>query len=92
MVQHELLTLHEHPATTTTPVIHAPVVGFKHLHQQLDDAFRRIELSALFAFRVRKLSEEVFIHSAEQVLSFISFLIEANRADQINQLAQTLFV
>ena len=92
MVEHELFALHEHPAAAAAAVIHAPVVGFEHFHQQFDNAGGRLELAALLAFGIGKLAEEVFIHPAEQVLGFVRILLEANRADQVDQLAQALFV
>jgi hypothetical protein len=64
----ELLALHEHTRRAAAGVVDAPAVGLEHLHQQLDDTARGVELAALFAFRAGELTEKVFVDSSQDVV------------------------
>ena len=53
---------------------------------------RRVELAAPLAFGRGELSEEVLVDPAEDVARLVLGIAEADRADQVDQLAQALFV
>jgi hypothetical protein len=61
MGEHGLLALYEHPATAAAAVLDAPVVRFKHFHQQFYNAIRRPKLAAFFPSGIGKLAAKVFI-------------------------------
>jgi len=63
----ELLGLYKHAGGAAARVVDPPSVGSEHLHQELDDAARRVELTALLSLGARELSEEVLVHPAEDV-------------------------
>ena len=88
----EFFRLHEHAARAAAGVEHAALVGREHLDQELDDRARRIELAALLALGRGELGEEILIHPAEQVARLVLGIAEADRADQVDQLAQPLLV
>ena len=54
--------------------------------------YGRPKLAAFLPFGIGKLAEEVFIDAAEQVLGLVRILPKTDGADQVNQLAQALFV
>lgn len=59
----------EEPTRPHRRVIHAAIVGLEHFNNQRNDAFRRVILAALFAFRQCKLTKEVFVNVAENIFA-----------------------
>jgi hypothetical protein len=74
MQLNELFALHKETARTHGRVVHPALEGLQHLHDQRDDALGRVVLAAFLAFGQRELTEEVFVHVAEDV-----FALEAQR-------------
>ena len=76
-------------------VIHPPLKGLQHFHNQGDDAFRRVVLATLFAFRQGELAEEVFIYVAKNILAvqfqlfaLVFGVAEAGVRETVNQADQ----
>jgi hypothetical protein len=88
----ELFGLDKHAAGATAGVVDTALVGSQHLDQQTDDAGRGVELAALLAFGAGELGEKIFVDAAEDVLAAPGLVAQANVADQIDELAETLLV
>src|SRR5438876_5595696 len=88
----ELLRLHEHSGGTAAGIVHPPFVRLDHLDKQPDDATRGVELAALLALGACKLREEVLIDTAEGVLGAALLVADTNVANEIDELAEPLFV
>src|SRR5579863_4669829 len=84
--------LHKHAAGATARVKDAAFVGFNHFDEELDDRLRRVKLAALLAFAGRELSEEVFVHAAENVLRSAFLISEADGADEVDEFAETVLI
>ena len=84
--------LHEHAGRAAARVVHPPPVGLQHLHQQLDDAARGVELTALLALGARELRQEILVDPAEHVLGAGVFVAHLDVADQVDELAEALLV
>ena len=71
MTLHELHRLHEHTAGTAARIINCALERLYHFGNQIDNAFRSIELSLAFAFLQSKIGKEVFIHPTHYILLFV---------------------
>ena len=91
---HELGGLHEHAAGAAGGVVDAAVVGLEHLDQRLDDRARRVERAGVLAgLLAGELAEEVLVDAAEHVVAAVVVgLGEADRADQVDELAEATLV
>ena len=49
-------------------------------------------IARLFCLRLGKLTQEIFIHPTQNILAFVFFVPQADRADKINQLAEAMLV
>src|SRR5680860_1110879 len=88
----ELLGLHEHPARTAARVVHAALVGFNHLDQELHDGARCVELSSFLSFFAGELTEEVLVDAPENVARIVLLPAEADRRDEVDQLTESALV
>ena len=70
-------------------IVDAALVGFQHLHQELDDAARGVELAALLALRAGELGEEILVHPSQHVFRAGFRVSNLDVGDQIDELAQT---
>ncbi|MOA44323.1 hypothetical protein D3C78_1665860 [compost metagenome] len=69
MLGDKLLALYKETARAHGGVVHPPLEGLQHLHDQCDNAFGGVVLAALFTLRQSKLPKEVFIDVAEDVFA-----------------------
>ena len=67
----ELDGLDEHTTGTATGVIEYAVIRLDHFGNQINDAFGRVELSLTFTFCKCELTEEVFIHTTDDVVFLV---------------------
>ncbi len=81
----EAVGLDEHAAGAAARVVHAALVGFEHLNQQSNDAARRVELAAEFAFGLSELAEEVFVYATECVAGFGAVAFEAYVGNEVDE-------
>ena len=83
----ELHRLDEHAGGTAAWVVDAALVGLQHLHQELDDTTRGVELAALLSFGAGELGEEVLVHPAQHVFGAGFRVTNLDVGDQVNELA-----
>ena len=76
------------PTGTAAGIEELTLVRFDHFDKQSNDATGREELAAELAFSRRKLVEEVFVDSTENVFRTSDFVANRNRADQVEPLAE----
>jgi hypothetical protein len=93
----EFLRLHEHAAGTAGGVVNASFVGREHFDEQPHDATGRVELPAVLAFGAGETGEEIFVNASEQIDGAMRLLAfarggERDRADEVNQFAEAMFV
>lgn len=89
---HELLGLYEHAAGAAARVVDAPPVRRQHFDEHADYALGGVELAAVLALGAGELGEEVLVDPAQNVLGAVFGVAEADGADQVDELAQTLLV
>ena len=68
------------------------MVRLQHLHQQLDDGLRRVELAAALALGVGEAAQEVLVDAAQDVLAAALLVAQTDGADEVDELAQPLLV
>jgi len=61
-------------------------------NQQPHDMARRVKLAALLALGASELAQKIFIHATENVLGTAFAVAKSNRADEINEFAEPVFV
>ena len=84
----ELHRLHEHAGGAAAGVVDPALVRFQHLHQELDDATRGVELAALLALGAGELGEEVLVHPTQHVFGASFRVSNLDVGDQVDKLAQ----
>ena len=67
MLLHKLLALYKHSARAAARVKHTAFVRFQHIHQQLNNTARRVELATLLAFGQCKLAKKILENVAQKV-------------------------
>ena len=67
----ELHALYEHTSRTTTRVVNLTTIRLYHLCYQVDDGLRRIVLTFTLTFGNGKLTEEVFIDTADEIVLWV---------------------
>src|SRR5699024_11219372 len=93
MFVNELLGLHEHATRTAARIVNASPARLEHLHQHVDDALGRVELTAALAFGASKPLEEILIHLAEQVAgTMFATSRKACTIEKIDQLTQATLI
>src|SRR5665648_381275 len=88
----ELHRLHEHAGRAAAGVVHPTVVRLDHLHEQLDDRARGVELPALLALGAGELGEEVLVDPAELVPGTRVLVADRDVADEVDELPEALLV
>src|SRR3989338_9606332 len=88
----ELLAGDEHATRAAAGVVDAALVGGEHLDQHAHHARGRVELAALLALGTRELREKVLIDATENVLGTVGRTPEADIADEVDELAESLLV
>ena len=84
----ELHRLDEHAGGAAAGVVDTAMIGFQHLHQELDDATRGVELAALLALGAGELGEEVLVHTAQHIFGAGLRVSNPDVGDQVDELAQ----
>jgi len=84
--------LDEHAAGPAAGVKDAAFVRFYHFDEELDDGLRSVKLAALFSLGGCELAEEVFVDAAENVLGAAFPIAETNRADEVDEFAESVLV
>ena len=77
------------PGGAAAGVVDAALVRFQHLHQELDDATRGVELAALLALGAGELGEEVLVHTSHHVFGAGLRVSNSDVGNQVDELAQT---
>src|SRR5439155_18402476 len=88
----EFFRLHEHAAGPAAGIVNAAFVGREHLDEETHNALRSVELAAFLAFGAGELAEEVFVDAAEDVFRAVRLVAHADRADEIDEFAEAVFV
>ena len=84
----ELHRLDEHAGGAAAGVVDAALVRFQHLHQELDDATRGVELAALLPLGAGELGEEVLVHPSQHVFGAGFRVSNLDVGDHVNELAE----
>ena len=89
MGKDELFALDEHPRRTAAGIVDASLVGLEHLHEELHNAARRIELAAFLPFAACELREKVLVDPPEDILGTVLLVPQSDLRDDVDELAQT---
>ena len=92
MFTKESFALNKESAGTHCRVKDTPVIRFQNLHDQGNNRFRSIELSAFFSLCQSKLSEEIFINMPENIFRFHCGMFKWNRTNKVNQPRQFFLI
>ena len=89
---YELDRLNKHTARTAAGIVHTAVgKRLQNCHNRFNNAGGGIKLAALYALICRKLSDTVFVSSAEQVFAFLG-ISHIHIGKQVNDVAQYTLV
>ncbi len=88
----EFLGLHEHAPGAAAGVVDAALVRREHADEEADDAARGVELAAILPLGAGELGQKVFIDPAENVLGAVFPVAEADRADEVDEFAEAMFI
>lgn len=88
----EFFRLDEHAAGAASGIVDTALVGGEHFHQQTNNTGRRVELPAVLTLGAGELGEEILEDPAQDVLRLARLLLQLNGTDEVDQLAETVFV
>ena len=82
---HKIIRLHKHATRTTARIIHAATRRLNHTHQSIHHSRRSVELATLLTLRTSKLTQEILIHKAQNILRRRMLTITHRREIRIRQ-------